>query len=221
LPYDNYSVAIDAFAPFILEGSKPGAAAAALWLSIKSIPLSRNAHGSIIKNTLISTRELYEWMISWEKVVSSVYEDIAYEFLSISPTYPDSNVFVFVLKVKNIKSLECMNKFVEMIYDRYSIQAEFGDKTYSYAQPFFLSKTTFKSPNYGFSTFKDFFEKNDIRNAQNAFEEVGITVLRATLMNPYIYPYKKEGKINLIKDFIISLHRVAKEISLQIIMDHI
>lgn len=219
LPYENYSVSIDAFAPFILEGSKPGASAASLWLSIKTIPLNRYAHGSIIKNTLMTARELYEWMISWKKILINVNEDSSYEFLPISPTYPDLNVFVFVIKVKNIASLECMNKLVETVYNKYSIQAEFGDKKYSYAQPFFLSKTPFTMPNYNFSAFKDFFDKNGIRNAQKTYKENGMIVLRATLMNPYIYAYKKEGKANLIKDFIINLHKISEESAKQILIN--
>ncbi|NOZ46113.1 MAG: hypothetical protein GXO79_04945 [Chlorobi bacterium] len=217
LPYDDYNVGIDAFAPFILEGSKPGAAAAALWLSNKTIPLTRQAHGSIIKNTLLATRELYEWMISWNKITDNANEDTSYEFLPISPMYPDLNVFVFTIKVKNISSLECMNKFASLIYDKFSIQAEFGDKNHSYAQPFFLSKTTFTSPNYNFSALSDFFKKNNIRNARNAYKKHDLLVLRATLMSPYIYPYKKEKNVNLIKEFIVELHKISEQVSQEIV----
>lgn len=212
LPYDNYKIGIDAFAPFILEGSKPGAAAAALWLSNKSIPLTRQAHGTIIKNTMLATRELYEWMISWKKITEHANEDINYEFLPVSQIYPDLNVFVFVIKVKNNASLECMNKYTNLIYDKFSIQAEFGDKNHSYSQPFFLSKTPFTEPNYNYSALKSFFEANNIRNARNSYKNYGLIVLRATLMNPYIYAFKKDKNKNLIKEFIIALHKTSEEV---------
>lgn len=220
LPYENYKIAIDAFAPFILEGSKPGAAAASLWLSNKCIPLNRKAHGSIIKNTLLATRELYEWLISWEKIINFVGEDISYNFLPVSPIYPDLNVIVFTIKVKNISTIACMNKFASLVYERYSIQAELGDKNHSYSQPFFLSKTTFTNPNYSYNAFEDFFKKNNIRNSKKDYDKHGVLVLRATLMNPYIYPYKKERNLNLIREFIIGLHKISEEVSAEIITKH-
>jgi glutamate/tyrosine decarboxylase-like PLP-dependent enzyme len=213
LPYDEYSVSIDAFAPFILEGSKPGAAAAALWLSNKCIPLSRQFHGSIIKNSLLATRELYEWMISWKKVLLGIGEDTLYEFLPISPQYPDLNVFVFAIKPNFLSSIKDMNKLTELVYQKYSIQAELGDKKHSYSQAYFLSKTTFSPPNYSFKALSDFFSKNNFRNAKDEYNECGLLVLRATLMNPYIYPYKKIKDLNLIKEFIIDLHKTSNELA--------
>lgn len=217
LPYDNYNVGIDAFAPFILEGSKPGAAASALWLSNKTIPLTRHYHGLIIKNTLLATRELYEWMISWNKITEQANEDTSYELLPISPVYPDLNVFVFTVKVKNNSTLACMNKFANLVYNKFSIQAEFGDKNHSYSQPFFLSKTPFKDPIYNFSALEEFFKKNNIRNAKTSYKKHSLIVLRATLMNPFIYPYKSERGKNLIKEFIIELHKTCEEASQEII----
>ncbi len=217
LPYDNYNIGIDAFAPFILEGSKPGAAASALWLSNKTIPLTRHYHGLIMKNTLLATRELYEWMISWNKITEQANEDTSYEFLPISPVYPDLNVFVFTVKVKNNSKLTCMNKFANIVYNKFSIQAEFGDKNHSYSQPFFLSKTSFKNSIYNFTALEEFFNKNNIRNAKNSYKKHDLIVLRATLMNPFIYPYKLERGKNLIKEFIIELHKTCGEASQEII----
>jgi len=52
--------------PFILEGSKPGAAAVALRLSHKMIPPNRSGHGEIIRASLLAARELYERLVHWE-----------------------------------------------------------------------------------------------------------------------------------------------------------
>jgi hypothetical protein len=153
-------------------------------------------------------------MIKWKDILASVKEDANYEFLPISGTTPpDLNVLVFTVKAKNCSSFEKMNKLTKMIYDKYSIQAELGDKKYSYSQPFFLSKTPFSSPNYNFSAFADFLEENGIIHGEKDYKEHGIVVLRATLMNPYIHAYEKHKDINLIKDFIVGLHKNANELS--------
>lgn len=215
LPYDKYTVGIEAFAPFILEGSKPGAAASSLWLTNKCIPLTRDGHGSIIRNSLLATKELYTWMIRWKDILKEVKEDTDYEFLPVSGFIPpDLNVFVFTVKSKKYSSLQEMNTLTKMVYDKFSIQVELGDKKYSYSQPFFLSKSPCKCPNYNFEAFSDFFnnKKNNFNVSKEDYEKEGLLVLRATLMNPYIYAYEKYKNVNLIEDFMTNLHRAANEL---------
>ena len=44
---------------YILEGSKPGAAAAAVWLSHKVIPLDERGYGYLIERTVAGARRLH------------------------------------------------------------------------------------------------------------------------------------------------------------------
>ena len=44
---------------FILEGSKPGAAAAAVWLSHKVLPLDERGYGYLIERTVVGARRLH------------------------------------------------------------------------------------------------------------------------------------------------------------------
>jgi hypothetical protein len=213
LPYDEYKVSVDAFAPFILEGSKPGAAAASLWLTNKCIPLNRKHHGTIIKNTLLSTRELYEWMKNWKDIVEKAGEKALYEFLPIPQAYPELNILIFTVRPIHSNQINAMNTLTSLIYEKYSIQAELGDKKYSYSQRFFLSKTTFDLSHYSYKTLSQFFKNNAIRNAREDYEKEGLMVLRATLMNPYIYPYKKMRGFNLIEEFMHDIHKVATELA--------
>lgn len=212
--YESHNPNISAFAPFILEGSKPGAAAASLWLTNKCIPLNSNGYGSIIRNTLLATKEFYMWINRWKTLLNNMQESVNYEFLPISNCPPDLNVFVFVIKQKNANSLREMNKLTNSIYQKYSIQAEFGDKKYSYGQPFFLSKTSFSLPHYNFSAFSDFFKKNGFsKEVEQEYKSEGMVVLRATLMNPYILVYEKNKGLNLIQEFVLSLHKEANKLT--------
>ena len=42
-----------------LEGSRPGAAAAACWLAHRAVPLSQKGHGKVLAASILATRELY------------------------------------------------------------------------------------------------------------------------------------------------------------------
>ena len=42
-----------------LEGSRPGAAAAACWLAHRAVPLSQTGHGKVLAASILATRELY------------------------------------------------------------------------------------------------------------------------------------------------------------------
>lgn len=207
------SISTDAFATFILEGSKPGAAAAALWLANKTISLDRKGHGEIIKNSLISTHILYTWLSNWHLLMSKAKEPIKYKIIPISPETPDLNLIVFtVMPLCDNIDIKTVNEFVSKVYDKYSIQAELGDDKYSYAQPFFLSKTVCNEKTYKFSMFSDFFKRAGINTTYREYSRYGLVMLRATLMNPYIYPYLSNNNIDLIKSFMISLHESTMNI---------
>ncbi|GHT39553.1 hypothetical protein FACS189437_03230 [Bacteroidia bacterium] len=213
-PYKEYNTPIDAFAPFILEGSKPGAAASALWFSSKMIPLNRKNHGLIIKETIIAARELHEWIFTWKKIYEDSNESgkLQYDFKTFC-SIPDTNVFVFTLKSNLDDSIEGLNRLTNEVYKKFSIQAEQGSKTHSYSQSFFLSKTTMDEEHYKFEVFKELFERWGInmRNAENEYKKNGLIVLRATVMNPYIAAIRRNTKQNLIKDFVWELHKCANE----------
>jgi glutamate/tyrosine decarboxylase-like PLP-dependent enzyme len=44
---------------YTLEGSRPGAAAAACWLAHRAVPLSQQGHGKVLAASILATRELY------------------------------------------------------------------------------------------------------------------------------------------------------------------
>ncbi|MCL2222385.1 MAG: pyridoxal-dependent decarboxylase [Oscillospiraceae bacterium] len=48
--------------PYILEGSKPGAAALACWLTATTIPLNLRNHGEIIKSTILSAKRFHYYL---------------------------------------------------------------------------------------------------------------------------------------------------------------
>jgi hypothetical protein len=60
--------------PYILEGSKPGAAAAC-WLTHRMIPPDRDGYGELMRASLLTAREFYERLVHWfftKAIVASV-----------------------------------------------------------------------------------------------------------------------------------------------------
>lgn len=211
----SQDVVIESFAPFVLEGSRPGAVAGGLWLATKSIPLTMRDHGSILRASLLAARSLYEWLATWRQMVDEAGkedpESCEFDFIPLNDR-PDTNIVVFVAKRVLANSLNDMNRLTRAVYDRFSIQAELGDRDYSYSQPFFLSMTTLTSPNYPVDCLKSFFDRVNIKPRQykHCYESEGLVVLRATVMSPYIHPLQVRSGYDYVRLFVEALGEAAQ-----------
>jgi glutamate/tyrosine decarboxylase-like PLP-dependent enzyme len=197
--------------PFILEGSKPGAAAASCWLSHRMIPPNREGYGEIARASLLAARELYERLVHWEQSAKANRQQTACQFVPITAPPPDTNMVCFVIKEKGSRSLARMNALTETLYQRLTIQAELGERGYSYLQPFFISRTRFHMPNYSPHSVADLLERADV-DAED-YPREGIFVLRATVMTPYITLAAETGhKQALLAEFMDTLAALTAEV---------
>lgn len=208
---DPFRLVIESFGPFILEGSKPGAAAASLYLANKTVPLTMKGHGSIVRASLLAARELYEWLTHWNKMMDFNENDTDYEFVPITEFAPQTNLVVFAIKKKTSSLLRVMNDLTKRVYDQFTIQAELGEREYSYSQPFFLSRTMFEASTYPYESLKPFFKKNRISNPNETYRKYGLEVLRATVMSPYINLMRDLAGQNVVKKFLEEISKVAAE----------
>jgi glutamate/tyrosine decarboxylase-like PLP-dependent enzyme len=170
--------------PYILEGSKPGAAAASCWLSHRMIPPNRSGYGEIIRASMLAARELYERLVHWEQSCRANQEQTGYMFVPVTAPPPDTNMVCFVVNGKQNRSLDRMNAIGQALYQRFTIQAELGERDYAYSQPFFLSRTRFHLPQYSCHSVEELLMRAGVDTAD--YPKLGIFVLRATVMNPYI-----------------------------------
>jgi hypothetical protein len=134
--------------PYILEGSKPGSAVAGCWLSHRMIPLNRDGYGEIARASILAARELYERLVHWEHAVKANRTVTSFEFLPLASQPPDTNIVCFLIREMGSRSLVDMNALNRLIYQQFTIDAEYSDGKYSYSQPFFLSHTIIRYPNY-------------------------------------------------------------------------
>jgi glutamate/tyrosine decarboxylase-like PLP-dependent enzyme len=205
-------IEVDAFAPFILEGSRPGAAAAALWMSLKTMPLTMREHGSIVRASLLAARTLYEWIARWENFLKSQGEEAHYRLITLTTDPPDTNIVTFVVQPKESPALQDMNALTTDVYERFSIQAELGARQHSYSQPYFLSHSSMNAPIYPFASVRGLLDRCAIREARTAYAEHGVVILRAAVMNPYLHALQRLGVTDVLRDFMTELHQATERV---------
>ena len=156
---------------YIFEGSKPGASAAAVWLSHKVLPLDERGYGYLIGQTAAGARRLYAALAG---------ADLAPFRVVLLPP-PDINIVCYVVSHPLLHSLGELNAFNERIYDRLSVGRPDGDPEY------IITRTRLRSPMYdgavgpllealGVCTFDDW----------RGSGAEGLVVLRSTVMDPFV-----------------------------------
>jgi tyrosine decarboxylase len=178
--------------PYILEGSKPGAAVAGVWLSHRMMPLNRDGYGEIVRASILAARELYERLVHWEHWAAANQVEASFEFMPLTPQPPDTNVVCFLVREKCNPTLARMNELNQWIYERFTIESEYSAGEYSYSQPFFLTHTVIKYPSYSPRSVVGPLQRFAI-DASEYFER-GLFLLRATIMSPYIVLAEETGR---------------------------
>jgi glutamate/tyrosine decarboxylase-like PLP-dependent enzyme len=179
---------------FIFEGSKPGASAAATWLSHKTIPLNSAGHGRIIASTLRGARELYALLGS---------SDFA-PFRVIRLTEPDLNIVCFLLHHPSLATLSDVNALNETIYRELSPDAQMS-------APYMISRTRLTSPGYD-GVIEPLLSLlgGDVGRSRETPAE-GLTILRATVMNPF----SSEGG----PDYLVGLTDAVRQVAMSFLRD--
>jgi glutamate/tyrosine decarboxylase-like PLP-dependent enzyme len=156
---------------FIFEGSKPGAAAAAVWLSHKVLPLDERGYGYLIERTMVGARHFHDALGA---------ADLAPFRLVMLPE-PDINIVCFVVHHPALTTLEATNALNERIYAEMSLSHPGANPDY------IISRTRFQTPMYdgavdpilaalGVATPAEWQEAG----------AAGLVVLRSTVMDPFL-----------------------------------
>lgn len=202
---------VSAIGPYIIEGSKPGAAAVACWLSEKTIPFNLNNHGQILKATLLNSKRFLYLINKLNKENAGFFfrreNRASKKPYKIIPAYEniDTNLVCFfvlpmvwsdetktnALMIKdNGLNLKYLNEVNEKIYKKYTIINVDKNYIFPHSIKFFLSRTKFNSDQYSYESIKKLLEDNFIK--KDEYEKEGLFILRATLMNPWHYNQKPD-----------------------------
>lgn len=165
-------------APFLgghtLEGTKSGAAAAAVWASHRTLPLNKLGYGKLLGIGIKGAMRFYEWMGHKGEIQVN---DKTFQVMPL--TKPDTNIVVYALNEKGNRSLAYMNTLNREIKEHFSYVSGSVHQV-----EFILSSTTLTKQDYGNVPIA-FLKKCGIPEKQWA-EVAELFILRSTIMNPYI-----------------------------------
>jgi len=173
---------------YILEGSKPGASAAATFLSHRVVPLNQAGYGAVLGQILRITRAFYD---RFQTFAEMIQDEFVLQFL----TSPDSNILVYAFNPVENNRLDIMNRFSRVLYRELSIDLSRPVQT----RRFIVSHTELSHEIYNPVVLKTFLEKMGVqkdylvspselsaqRDAGEAGYDDAVSVFRTTLMNPF------------------------------------
>ena len=175
---------------FIFEGSKPGAAAAAVWLSHKVLPLDERGYGFLIGRTVAGARALH----------AALGADVS-PFRVVRFPVPDINVVCFVTLHPSLTALAELNRFNEGVYRQLSLARPVGDPEY------IVTRTRVTSPHYDGAIIPVLDELGNVSYDVWREEPGGLVVLRATVMDPFLA--ERKPATDHVAGFVAALHRAC------------
>jgi glutamate/tyrosine decarboxylase-like PLP-dependent enzyme len=149
---------------WILEGSKPGAAAAAVWLSHRVTPLDNRGYGHLIARTIHGAHRLH----------TALHQESMQPFATVRFPLPDLNIVNWVVTHPSVTGLRMLNALNEGIYARLSPAAG--------APPYYITRTRVRSPAYDGAVLP-LLAALGVTEAM--WHDEGLVVLRAVVMDPF------------------------------------
>ena len=181
---------------YSLEGSRPGAAAAATWLSHKVIPLHEEGYGHLIERTVVGARRLHRALAA---------ADLGGCRAVMLPP-PDINIVNFTLRAPVHRTLAEVNAFNEALYARLS-QAPGG------AMPqYFVTRTRLTTPTYdgAIAPFLADLGVGDFEEWRREGRD-GVVLLRMTVMDPWLA--ETGGAPDHVAGFVRHLGDLCRELA--------
>ncbi|WP_416827930.1 tyrosine decarboxylase [Ectobacillus polymachus] len=157
---------------YMLEGSKAGATAAAVWTAHRVLPLNITGYGKLIGASIEGAYRFYNFMNNKEFKVGD--KTVVCHTL----TKPDFNMVDYVFNEEGNTNLVEMNEFNKQFYDYASFS-----KGGLYNNKFLTSHTDFAVPDYGHSPFPFVQSLGFSRAEWDVAQKV--TILRACALSPY------------------------------------
>ncbi len=163
---------------YILEGSKAGATAAAVWAAHQVLPLNITGYGRLIGASIEGAQKFYDH-IQKNSTLDVNGTKVRLEAL----TKPDFNMVDFAFNVEGNKDLEKMN---QLNLDLYNLSSYVSGPVFR--NDFITSHTEFTYDDYGYAP-EDMVERLGIDSAE--WDRVhSFRLMRACVLTPYFMTYK-------------------------------
>jgi glutamate/tyrosine decarboxylase-like PLP-dependent enzyme len=177
---------------FIFEGSKPGAAAAGVWMSHKVLPLDGTGYGRLIGETARGALLLHRRLASGDWA----------PFTLVPLPLPDLNIVCFAIGHPSLTTLEETNAFAGRVYAAMSVTGERSARQLDY----FVTKTELRSREYGHAA-DPILEALGFTH-EDYLRAGGVGVIRCTVMDPFLAA--RRGKMDFIGGFAKTLRAVLE-----------
>jgi glutamate/tyrosine decarboxylase-like PLP-dependent enzyme len=187
----------DSIGMYVLEGSKPGAAAAAVWLSHSLIPLNRDGHGRLMCANIRSACELHALLEQYPTMRGRR----GVHAVCLCP--PGSNIVCYAFRPDGDADLPTINRLNRAVYSAFSL----GHGTRVQDHPHFVSRTSLTPAQYSLRTVDRFLDRLGVPHDQYGKE--GVFLLRSVLMNPWYELAKRRGRF-FLAELVESMYDVAQ-----------
>jgi tyrosine decarboxylase len=159
---------------FVMEGSRPGASAASVWMAHRVLPLSNSGYGKLIGHSIDGAQRLF---YALEALHSLEVRGKTFRVICLSR--PDLNVIDFLFNDCENQDLAETNRLNRYLYDRCSYRS--GPV---YLEDFILSKTVLSKDDYD-GAVRGILKRLNIPSPE--WTETGeLFVLRSCMMTPYL-----------------------------------
>jgi glutamate/tyrosine decarboxylase-like PLP-dependent enzyme len=182
---------------YVPEGSKPGASAAAVYVTHQVLPLDHAHFGLLQRQTVRSTEAFLEELQLFANAQSGRVR------VSV-PFAPDSNLVCMALNPAGNHDIAVMNRFSRQLYD--ALKSDPG--TPLQVHEFFASMTTLQPDMLGAADTARVLAELDLDPATLDPDDASadrLVILRHTLMNPYLLD--RENGISYLRRYFEFLAR--------------
>jgi glutamate/tyrosine decarboxylase-like PLP-dependent enzyme len=181
---------------FILEGSKPGAAAAACYVNHRVLPLDSQNFGRLMARSVQTCEQLVDRLTSFS-------EELLPWVRLAAPFEPDCNLVCLAFNPAGNSSLAAANAFGRRLFEGMSVKP---DKPVQLRE-FFGSCTTVRLDHLGRRELERIGEVLglDLVNP----DDTGLFLLRHTLMNPWLQSSPGRGEPSYVEAYC---HFVARSV---------
>ncbi|WP_329743384.1 pyridoxal phosphate-dependent decarboxylase family protein [Dyella sp. A6] len=181
---------------FVPEGSKSGAAAAAVYVTHKVLPLDHRHFGRLPAQTVRCAESFYAHAQRFAL-------NMADQFLAIVPVAPDSNLVCLAINPRGNTSLAKANTFLRTLHD--TLRCDPGQPLQT--KEYFGSVTSLRPEMLGKAETLRIFHALGLEESTLGEEEDSdcLMILRHTLMNPYLIDH--ENGVSYIEGYFEFLTR--------------
>ena len=179
---------------YILEGSKPGAAAAACYVNHRVLPLDHDHFGRLLARSVQTCERLVDR-------IPSLQQELADWIRLAIPFEPDCNLVCLAFNPKGNRSLKAANAFGRQLFETVDVRPDRPVQL----KEFFGSCTTVPLDHLGADELKRIAAELQLDLARP--DDTGLFLLRHTLMNPWLQSSPGPGEPSYVEAYCHFLSR--------------